>query len=86
MQGRKKLTELKAMHIQHFYNELFKNGRIDGKGGLSAKFIKNIHVALHSALEQAVNNDLIVKNPLNGVTLPKQIHKPIEILTQEEQK
>lgn len=84
--GRMKLIDLKAMHVQHFYNELFKNGRVDGKGGLSAKSIRNIHVALHSALEQAVNNDLIIKNPLRGVTLPRQDKKEREALTTEEQK
>lgn len=84
--GRIKLTELKGIQVQQFYNELLKNGRLDKKGGLSPKTIKNIHVGLHKALEQAVYNDLIVKNPSKGVSLPPQTKKPIEILTPEEQK
>lgn len=81
-----KLTELKGMQIQEFYNNLLKNGSLRKKGGLSPKTVRNIHVAFHRALEQAVNDDLIMKNPLRGVTLPSQKGKPIEILTKEEQK
>lgn len=84
--GRIKLTELKGMHVQEFYNELSKSGRLDKKGGLAPKTIRNIHIAFHRALEQAVHNDLIIKNPSKGVSLPKDTKKPIEILSQEEQK
>lgn len=84
--GKIKLTELKGMHVQQFYNQLAKNGKVREKGGLSAKTIRNIHIGLHRAMEQAVYNDLIIKNPLKGLSLPKQINKPIEILSQEEQK
>lgn len=83
--GKIKLTEIKGMHVQEFYNELAKNGRVDGNGGLSAKSIRNIHIALHRAFEQAINNDLLVKNPLRGVTLPRQDKKPRDALTIDEQ-
>lgn len=85
--GKIKLAELKGLQVQQFYNDLSKNGKLIGKGGgLAPKTIKNVHIALHRALEEAVNNDLIMKNPLKGVTLPKQVSKPIEILSLEEQK
>lgn len=85
--GKIKLAELKGLQIQQFYNDLSVNGKLIGKGGgLAPKTIKNVHIALHRALEQAVNNDLIIKNPIKGVTLPKQVSKPIEILSLEEQK
>lgn len=84
--GRIKLIELKGMQIQEFYNQLSKNGKIKKKGGLSPKSIRNIHIAFHKALEQAVYNDFIVKNPSRGVKLPKQVSKPIEILNQKEQR
>lgn len=81
-----KLTDLKGMQIQQFYNDLLKNGSLRKKGGLSPKTVRNIHVPFHLAMERAVNNDIIAKNPLNGVTLPKQNAKPVEVLTQEDQK
>jgi len=84
--GNIKLIELKGMHVQQLYNQLQKTGRVDGKGGLSPKSIRNIHIVFHRALEQAITNDLIVKNPLRGVTLPKKESKPIVVLAQDEQK
>ncbi len=41
---------------------------------------------MHKALEQAVKDDLIIKNPLKSVTLPRMQKKEIEVLTPEEQK
>lgn len=85
--GRMKLTELKNMHIQRFYNDLLEKGslRKDGKG-LSPKSVRNIHVALHQALEQAVNNDLLMKNPARGVKLPASDKNTRTALTEEEEK
>lgn len=84
--GTIKLRELKGSQIQIAYNEMLVNGRADGKGGLSPKTIRNIHLVLHRALEQAVKDDLIIKNPLKSVTLPRDAKKDIEILTPDEQK
>lgn len=84
--GKIKLQELKGLQIQIMYNKMLENGRIDGRGGLNPKTIKNIHAVLHRALEQAVKNELIVRNPLNSVDLPRMKKKEIEILSPEEQK
>ena len=81
-----KLTELRGMHIQQCYNDLARNGRVDKTGGLSAKTIRNIHVAFRRALEQAVNDDLLMKTPIRGVSLPRQDKPDKKILTPEQQK
>lgn len=81
-----KLTELKGMQVQKFYNYLLEKGSLRKKGGLSPKTVRNIHVALRMAMEQAVKDDFIAKNPLNAVTLPKQNKVPPKALTPEEQK
>lgn len=84
--GRIKLSELKGRKVQQMYNQMLIDGRVDGKGGLNPKTIRNIHITLHKALEQAVRDDLIIKNPLKSVTLPRMKKKEIQILTPEEQK
>ncbi len=84
--GRIKLSELKGRKVQQIYNQLLIDGRVDGKGGLNPKTIRNIHITLHKALEQAVRDDLIIKNPLKSVTLPRMKKKTIEILSPEEQR
>jgi len=35
--GNIKLQKLDVNHVQRFYSELYKNGRLDGDGGLNAK-------------------------------------------------
>lgn len=51
------------------------------------KEIKDIHVILHSALNQAIKNGLIVRNVSEATTLPKNTReKEMKVLTIEEQK
>ncbi len=83
--GKIKLQNLRPDIIQKFYNDKLENGRLDGKGGLSPKTIKNIHVMLHEALEQALKNGLIARNVTEAVTLPKITKKEMRVLTSDEQ-
>lgn len=83
--GKIKLKDLKTDHIQHMYNEKLKSGRFNGEGGISAKTIRNIHNVIHSALDQALNNNLITRNVSDSVTMPKQINKVMRVFTPNEQ-
>lgn len=74
------LKDLRPEHLQMLYNEKH-------KAGLSTKRIKDIHVILHSALNQAIKNGLIVRNVSEATTLPKNTReKEMKVLTIEEQK
>jgi integrase len=73
--GRIKLTELTGASLQVMYNQLATEGRIDGNGGLSGNTIRRIHNIVHQALEQAVAEDIIVKNPSKQVVLKKAVQK-----------
>lgn len=84
--GMCELYKLTPVIIQNFYNTKFKNGRLDGKGGLSPKTIKNMHDMLHKALAQAVKLDMIAKNPADAVVLPKRKKVEMRYFTVEEQK
>jgi integrase len=75
--GRIKLEELKPDHIQGFINEFKKENKL--------RTLKISHTLLCAALDQAVNNDLLIKNPAKLVTLPKQEKKEAKVLTPEEQ-
>ncbi|MCM1228196.1 MAG: site-specific integrase [Clostridium sp.] len=83
--GGYQLKDLNTVIIQKFYNEKSKNGRLDGKGGLSPKTIKNLHDMLHKALNQAVYLDMISKNPTDFVVLPKKKKVEMRYFTVEEQ-
>lgn len=69
------LSKLEPSRIQEFYNFKLQKGRLDGKGGLDPKTIRNLHNMLHKALEQAVQLNLIPRNPCNATTLPKKRKK-----------
>ena len=67
--GHYNLFELTTSCIQKFYNRLL-HPTCDKKP-LSAKTVKDIHGVLHQALEQAVTNGVLEKNPSNACKLPK---------------
>ena len=78
------LQDLRTEQIQTFYNFELSHGRLDGKGGVSAKTLQNIHRIIHPVLEMAYNNDLIHRNVANGVILPTPEKYKAEYLTKEQ--
>ena len=72
--------------VQNFYNQKYENGRTDGKGGLSAKTIRNMHNMFHMAMEQARLNGIIMVNPSQGTVIPRQEKKEMRVLSVDEQK
>ena len=59
-----RLKKLEGRILQEFYNYKYR------EEGLSAKTLRNYHMALHKCLQQAVKERLIVTNPCDAVTLP----------------
>lgn len=57
-----KLNMLTTTHIQRLYNHLYKQGRLDGKGGLSPKTVDRVHALVSGSLNQAVEIGMIKKN------------------------
>jgi integrase len=79
------LKDLRSEHLQRLYNEKATQGRSDGKGGLSPKTVRHIHCVIHEALEQALKNNLVVRNVSKATTLPRQVKKEMKVLTVDEQ-
>ena len=82
--GSKQLASLTTTDIQKLYNRLKKEGRvrehpIHGKT-LSDSMVRGIHMMLHEALDAAVRERLIVRNPTNGTTVPKNNHPDKQVL------
>lgn len=71
--GALKLSALQPPAIQHLYNQMQANG-------LSAKTIKNLHGALHRALQTAVRMGYLRTNPAEGCILPRIVEKEIRPL------
>lgn len=80
------LRHLTAGTMQNFFNVLAVNGRKDRKsGGLSTKTLRNIRNMLHLSLEQAIVNELLVKNVMKLIKLPKQRKQEMRVLSVQEQ-
>ena len=65
------LDEVTPKHIKGFYENRFKNGRKDGKGGLSVRSIKKYGAVLKQIFKDAVVTEQITRNPATGVPYPK---------------
>jgi integrase len=84
--GQLKLTALKTKHIQDMINTKMESGRLDGKGGLSAKMLAEIRQILRAGLDKAVREHFISFNPAG----PKMIEisgigkKKMQTLDQDE--
>ena len=82
--GSKQIASLTTTDMQKFYNKIKKEGRvrehpIHGKT-LADSMVRGVHMMLHEALDTAVKERLIAKNPTNGTTVPKCNYPEKQIL------
>ena len=70
--------------IEDYYDLKLKNGKSNGKGGLSNRTVRYHHSILHKALKTAVKWKRIKFNPVDLVDPPKKITKEAEYLNSEE--
>lgn len=82
--GSKQISSLTTADMQKFYNKIKKEGRvrehpIHGKT-LADSMVRGVHMMLHEALDVAVRERLLVKNPTNGTTVPKCNYPEKQIL------
>ena len=86
--GNRPLSALTTQEIQKFYNAIKKNGRVksDKKHGteIADSMVRKVHLMLHEALDMAVKQRLLVSNPTNGTTLPKNNYAPKQILNDKQ--
>lgn len=76
--GDTRLRTLKPDDIKHAYAEARRTGRF------SESEIRRIHVKLKQVLQEAVDNELIGRNPCNGIKLPKPNVEARQALSAEE--
>jgi integrase len=77
-----KLSDLKTLQIQRYYNELYENGK-------SSSIIENLNKLIRTFFTYAVNEGYVLRNPCTGgkVIIPKEDtpeDAEIEIYTDEE--
>ena len=77
--GTIELQRLTPAHLTGFYRSLLTGGRLDGRGGLSAKSVKNIHGALHPALKDAVRWGYVARNVADAADPPKVVTPEMQV-------
>ena len=82
--GDKPVGKVTREDVQKLYRELQKNGRkeLQPEYGyqLSGATIRRIHGVFHQVMDAAVRENLIARNPTEGITLPKKKTVPKQIL------
>ncbi len=82
--GNVPLSEISGRMIEAFSNEKIENGRLDGKGGLSSKRVRDILSVLSLVLRYAGRQDLDMAKDIY-FSKPKQYKKEIAVFTKEEE-
>ena len=82
--GHKQLASLTTADIQKFYNKIKKEGRVHPHPihghVLSDSMVRKIHMMLHEAMEVAVRERYIVRNPTDDTTIPKKTTTEKQVL------
>ena len=86
-----KLNKLTSREIQKLYKGLQENGRLREcqkrkQPGLSSSTVRGIHMMLHNALDRAVKERLILRNPTEDCIIPKLEKQEMKILHPEDMK
>lgn len=70
--GNVRLDRLTPVMIERFLGEKTDSGRLDGSGGLGTRSVRRLYVTLHKALNTAVRQGLITRNPADMADKPRQ--------------
>ena len=86
--GDTQIRKVSTADIQNMYNQLSKNGRLkqnnNGDYTLAASTVRHIHMVLHEALDAAVSEKMIAKNPTQGTVIPKNRKTEMRVLNEDQ--
>lgn len=68
--GGLRLDQVTGTRLTKLYRQLEREGRVDGKGGLSARTVRYIHTIAHAGFGAAVRDGLLVHNPADKADPP----------------
>ena len=84
--GHKQVSAITTADVQKMYNKLKESGRQRNHPTmghqLSDSMVRSIHMMLHEAMDYAMREHMILKNPTEGTTIPKAAEKEMQILTE----
>ena len=78
------LSAVSRKVIQEFLDEKGRCGRLDGKGGLGPKSLRELKNVLNQTLNEAVREELLTVNPCNLLRLPPKETSRAQFYTSEQ--
>lgn len=86
--GDKQIKRVTTADIQRMYNTLKKKGRINPTEemgtALADSSVRRTHMFLHEALDAAVRERIIPRNPTTGTVIPKANYKDMQVFNDEQ--
>ena len=84
--GRKRLQDIKPVHVQEFVSYLSNLDSHNGKGKIVAKTVRRYLTVLQSVFRQAYKLEIITSNPAKAekLTLPREVQKDVVIFNKQE--
>ncbi|WP_394911124.1 tyrosine-type recombinase/integrase [uncultured Robinsoniella sp.] len=79
------IQRINSFAVNQFVAKKLKNGRLDGKGGLSAKTVQDLVMVLKSILKMA-EDEYSCKVQIKNAVLPDRKKRKISVLTVDEQR
>lgn len=83
--GKYQLSRISSQLVERFVDDKLRNGRLDGKGGLSPKTVTDIITIIKSSMEYASYHGFSVSCNLSRLSVKKK-DKEMRVLTTQEQK
>ncbi|MFC1952870.1 tyrosine-type recombinase/integrase [Chloroflexota bacterium] len=78
------LTQLKPELIQRYISDKLSHGRVNGQGGLTSQTVRHHVVCLHTALQNAVKMGMLVRNPVEAITIPRAEHQEMHTMNESD--
>lgn len=82
--GNVSISRLSSVLINEFLDEKLKNGRLDGRGGLSAAYVRSMQLMIQSAIHYAEEEGLCGPKRIH-VFSPQDLSKELRVLSKAEQ-
>ncbi len=78
------LAQLRPEMIQRYIGDKLTHGRANGQGGLSSRTVRHHIICLHTALQRAVKMGILIRNPVDAVTIPRAERHEMQTMSESD--
>ena len=68
--GSVKLRDIRRLHVQNLVDEVFRESHVSGRKGQAVA--RKVRACLRTALQDAVDLEVLMRNPCDGVKVPAE--------------